>query len=167
MGKVDIIIQNETGTVASKIGKGIVAGIAGTIAITAAQMIEMKISGRKASSSPADAAGKVLGVEPAGDSESEKKKNKSKFSHLMHWAYGISWGIPRGLLSLVGVKGLKADSIEYAGVFGTAMIMLPSLEVSTPVYKWSVKGIVKEAMYHAVYAFSAGYVFRKLNKVKA
>ena len=43
--------------VAGAIGKGLMAGAAGTLAITLSQMIEMKITKRKPSTAPADAAG--------------------------------------------------------------------------------------------------------------
>lgn len=49
-------VQQEASTgiahVAAGIGIGILAGLAGTVVMTAAQMIEMKISGRKPSNTP-------------------------------------------------------------------------------------------------------------------
>ena len=55
------------GDVASAFGKGIFAGVAGTAAMTLSSTIEMKVRGRPASSTPAQAAAKVLGVEPVGE----------------------------------------------------------------------------------------------------
>lgn len=59
-------LNQELGILGSAIGRGLLAGIAGTAAITAAQNLDMKLSGRKPSDAPAVVEGKVLGVEPRG-----------------------------------------------------------------------------------------------------
>jgi hypothetical protein len=62
------------GEVAAAIGKGLVAGAAGTAAMTVSSALEMKARGRKPSSAPAEAATEAL-VSPdtpngdAGDTE--------------------------------------------------------------------------------------------------
>lgn len=70
------------GDVAADFGKGLFAGLAGTVAMTVSSTIEMKLSGREASTTPAQAAEKVLDVEPP-DEEAE-----ARFSNLVHWGYG-------------------------------------------------------------------------------
>jgi len=57
----------------------------------------MRLRGREASSAPADAAVKALGVAPTGDAE------KARFSNMVHWAYGTPWGAVRGVLGTPGV----------------------------------------------------------------
>ena len=52
------------GDVAADFGKGLFAGVAGTAAMTVSSTLEMKLSGRPASQTPAEAAEKVLQVEP-------------------------------------------------------------------------------------------------------
>ena len=76
----------EPGNVASDFGKGIFAGFAGTAAMTLSSTLEMKVRGRPASSTPALAAAKVLGVEPVDE------EAKERFSNLVHWGYGTAWG---------------------------------------------------------------------------
>jgi hypothetical protein len=49
---------------AEAIGGGLLAGVAGTAAMTASSTLEAKLRDRGSSSAPADAASKVLGVEP-------------------------------------------------------------------------------------------------------
>ena len=55
------------GDVASAIGKGLVAGAAGMVAITVSQMLAQKLVGQEFSTAPAEATEKVLGVEPKGE----------------------------------------------------------------------------------------------------
>jgi hypothetical protein len=134
------------------IGVGILAGIAGTVAITLSQMIEMKIRNRKASTLPADAAIKALDIQPA-----EGKKNL--FSQRVHWVYGTMWGIARGLFGAAGLKGWPATGLHGAAVLATAMIIEPALKVAPPVTKWSREDIAMDVLHHAVYAIAAGFVY--------
>jgi hypothetical protein len=143
---------------AGAIGKGLMAGAAGTLAITISQMIEMKITKRKPSTAPADAAEKVLDVKPITE------EDKSKFSQEVHWAYGTSWGVPRGILSLLGIKGLPATAIHFATIYSTALIMPSSLKVAPPLKEWSAKEFAIDALHHAVYAIAAGLVFDAMSE---
>src|SRR3712207_9240685 len=89
------------GDVAAAVGKGLFAGAAGTAAMTLSSTIEMKLRGRPASSAPADAAAQVLGVEPKGE------KEETRFSTVVHWGYGTSWGAARGLIGAAGLRGVQ------------------------------------------------------------
>ena len=149
------IFLNELGTA---IGIGVMAGLVGTAAITISQMVEMKIDGREPSSAPADAASKVLDIKP----ESEEKK--AKVSQQIHWAYGTSWGVARGLISLSGLKGWKATLVHFAAIWGTANVMLPTLKVAPPATEEDAKTISIDGLHHAVYAVAAGLAFDAIAK---
>ena len=95
--------DNALGELGSAIGKGLIAGLAGTAAITLSQMIEMKITKRKPSEATVKVASATTGIKPANDGE------KEKVSQEIHWAYGTSWGIARGIIGLTGLKGLPTS----------------------------------------------------------
>lgn len=165
-------IERNIGSVGSAIGRSLIAGIAGTVAITIAQMIEMKISGRGPSNAPAEVGGKVLGVEPRGgekegqdkkksnkEENSVKEQNEEKFGQLMHWGYGTGWGVCRGLLSLAGIKGPAATAIHFGAIWGTELVMVPAMTESPPASKWGAKALAKDALLHITYAVAAGAVF--------
>ncbi|AHM62074.1 hypothetical protein D770_19115 [Flammeovirgaceae bacterium 311] len=159
------------------IGRGLLAGLAGTVAITISQMIEMKITGRGSSDAPMKVAGKTLGVEPRGvadleaakaednnDQQEEKleekvEANKEQFSQLIHFAYGTSWGIARGALDLAGLRGAPASLIHFGLVWGTALVMLPAAGAAKPVTKWPGEQLATDILHHAVYAAAAGAVY--------
>lgn len=63
------------GKIAMALGKGIIAGLAGTVAISIAQMIEMKITGREGSDAPAEAVNKVLNVDASDEAHKEQLCN--------------------------------------------------------------------------------------------
>ena len=78
------------GEVAAAFGKGLFAGVAGTAAMTVSSTLEAKLRGRGASTAPAQAAAKVLGVEPVDE------ETMARFSNIVHWGYGTAWGGVRG-----------------------------------------------------------------------
>jgi len=146
-----------TGDVAGAVGKGLVAGVAGTALMTLASTIEMKLQGRDASSAPADAAAKVLGIEPKGDAE------KARFSNVVHWAYGTSWGVLRGLLGAAGLPAPMAAGAHFAAVWGSGLVMLPALEVAPPLAEWGAKTIALDAFHHLVYVAGASLAYGALD----
>lgn len=162
------------------IGKGLIAGLAGTVAITLSQMIEMKITGRSASSAPVKVGGDVMGVEPKGSAKAAEEKavegqtsettkqeveaNTAKFGQMMHFGYGTGWGLARGLLDIAGVHGSPATALHFGAVWGAALVMLPAAGVSEPVTKWPVKTIVIDVMHHAVYAVAAGLMYDAMKR---
>ncbi|MGI4752074.1 MAG: hypothetical protein ACRYFB_15680 [Janthinobacterium lividum] len=152
------LFLNELGTA---IGIGIMAGIVGTAAITISQMIEMKADGRKPSTAPVDAVSKVLDMKPTDE------ENKAKVSQQIHWAYGTSWGVVRGLISLTGLKGWKATLVHFAAIWGTEMVMLPSLDIAPPATEEDAQTISIDGLHHVVYAVAAGLAFDAMAKKTA
>jgi len=139
-------------TIAEDVGKGLAAGLAGTLAIPVSQAIEMKITGRKASTVPAEAAGKALGVQATDDAA------KQRFSMIVHFGYGTLWGVPRGLLGAAGMSGVPATLLHFLEIWGTALAMLPSMGLSPPVAAWETKQVVVDGVHHLVYATAANTV---------
>lgn len=147
-------IQHEASTgiahVAAGIGIGILAGLIGTVVMTAAQMIEMQISGRKPSNTPYKAVKKTFGIEAQSEEDQELITN---FTHI---AYGTSWGIPRGLLTVFGANEVAGTAVHFSAVWGTELSLLPAMDVMKPVTSWKPKAIAEDAMFHAVYAIATG-----------
>ena len=141
--------------VAADVGKGLFAGVVGTAAMTVSSTLEMKIRDRPGSSAPAEAAGKVLGVEPKGEAE------QARFSNMVHWSYGTSWGAVRGLIGAAGLEGPGAAAAHLGVVWGTEQVMLPALGVAPPFWRWGVKEVAIDTLHHLVYAgaTSVAYAF--------
>ena len=144
------------GTLASTVGKGLFAGAAGTAAMTVSSTMEAKIRGRAASSAPADAALKVLGLEPSNDAA------KERFSNLVHWGYGTGWGAVRGVLSAAGLGGLPATALHFSALWGSETFMLPALGIAPPITEWGAKEIGIDVFHHLVYALSTAAAYKWL-----
>jgi hypothetical protein len=146
-------------TPAEKLGKavgiGLLAGLAGTVAITISQAIEMKITGREPSNTPVDAASKVFHTNIAKEANTDKQTA----SQGVHWAYGTSWGLARAVLGLAGVTGAPATLAHFAAIWGAEQVMLPSLKLAPPITEEEPKTIGIDVVHHAVYALAAGLVY--------
>jgi hypothetical protein len=148
----------KSGDVAAAVGKGLLSGLIGTMAITISMMIEMKLREKEQRPIPAEAASKVLGVYPIGE------KEKMRFSNLVHWWYGAAWGGIRGILGAAGLKGLTATMVHFGGVWCTALVMLPSLKVAPPPTEWGAKEIASNVLHHFVYALATGLAYEFLDR---
>jgi hypothetical protein len=146
------------GDVAASVGKGLFAGVVGTAAMTVSSTLEMKFRGRPGSSAPAQAAGKVLGVEPTGEAE------EARFSNLVHWGYGTSWGTARGLIGAAGLEGPGAAMAHLGAVWGTEQVMLPALGVAPPFWQWGAKEVAIDAFHHLVYAGATSVAYTVLDR---
>jgi hypothetical protein len=144
-------------SIADSIGRGLVAGFAGTAAMTISSTLEARLRGRAASSAPARATAKVLGIK-----EFEDDLAKARFSDLSHWSYGTGWGVLRGLLSALGLSQRAATVAHGAAVYGAAQVTLPALEIAPPAIFWPKEEIAIDAFHHAVYAAATGAAFALL-----
>ena len=150
--------ESWSGRAAGNLGKGLVAGVLGTIAITISQQIEMEKSGRQPSNTPILAAQKVFQINPQNEI-AEKKLN-----NMVHYAYGTSLGLIRGILSILGIKGIIATLMHISIVQALSMIILPKLKIAPPASEWDRKTILNELMHHSVYGIAAGLSFDWMNR---
>ena len=139
---------------AQRVARGLLAGAIGTAAMTVSSTIEQKLRGREASTAPADAATKVLGIEGFCDDAA-----KSRFSNAVHWAYGTAWGVPRALLDAAGLDPAAATAAHGAALWGSEQVMLPALGVAPPLWEWGVAEIAIDALHHTVYTVATSVAY--------
>lgn len=143
---------------AEDVGKGLFAGVVGTAAMTASSSLEAKLRDRGASTAPADAAGKVLGVQP------RDPEGKARFANVVHWSYGTGWGAARGAIATTGLHGTKATLAHFAAVWGSAQVMLPALDVAPPAWESAPEEIGIDALHHLVYAVATTAAYAALDR---
>jgi hypothetical protein len=146
--------RKTAGTVADAIGKGLIAGFAGTAAMTVSSTIEAKLRGRASSSAPARATAKMLGIK-----EFEDGVAQARFNDLSHWGYGTGWGVLRGLLAATRMPPKAATAAHGAAIYGAAQVTLPALEIAPPSVFWAKEDIAIDAFHHAVYAAATGIAY--------
>ena len=148
-------MTNAVDTLAGAIGRGLVAGFAGTAAMTISSTVEAKLRHREFSTAPAKAAAKLLGVETF-----ESDRAYQRFSDLTHWGYGTGWGVLRGLLGATGMSPRVATVAHGAAIYGAAQVTLPALEIAPPAIFWPKHEIAIDAFHHTVYAAASGLAYQ-------
>jgi len=151
--------MNRADTLATAIGRGLVAGLAGTAAMTISSTVEARLRGRASSTAPARATAKVLGIR-----EFDSDLAQARWSDLSHWGYGTGWGVLRGLLGELPLSPRAATVAHGAAIYGAAQVTLPALDVVPPSIFWGTKEIAIDALHHAVYATATGLAYTLMTK---
>jgi hypothetical protein len=136
------------------IGDGLVAGFLGTAAMTVSSTIEARLRQRAASTAPARATAKALGIAAFEDDLA-----RARFNDLSHWGYGTGWGVVRGLLGASGLSPARATAAHGAAVWGSAAVTLPALDVAPPFVFWGKREVAIDVFHHAVYALATGIAY--------
>ena len=139
---------------ANAIGDGLVAGFLGTAAMTVSSTLEARLRHRQASTAPARATAKALGIE-SFDSDLAR----ARFNDLSHWGYGTGWGVVRGILGATGMRPARATAAHGAAVWGSAAVTLPALDVAPPFVFWGREEVAIDLFHHVVYAAATGAAY--------
>lgn len=138
-------------------GRGVVAGFAGTAAMTLSQTVEQQLSGRPGSTTPADGVATVTGIVPR-DEDAQNRLNV-----LAHWGYGTAWGLARAALDLIGVRGPLATLAHLGVVLGSEQVLTPALGLGKPTPAYGASATLTDLGHHVVYAAVAGTTYDALS----
>lgn len=147
---------------ASFLGRGVVAGIAGTVVMTAFQRyVEMPMTGRKDSYAPAEFAEKVLPVSPS------TARGRRRLNETTHLALGTLWGSAYGVAARRGLRGQRAVNVVFAVVYSGDVLLNTALGLYQP-REWTAKDWAVDLVDKYVQAQAVGAVFdRVLDPVSA
>jgi hypothetical protein len=135
-------------------GRGMLAGLAGTIAMTASERLEMAVSGRAPSTVPGQVGAHLL---PGRDPESAT--DVQRLNGPVHWAHGIGMGALRGVLDVAGVRGREASAAHFALVWGGDAALYQALGIAEPPWRWDADALVTDVAHKGVYAAVTGAVY--------
>lgn len=163
------------GRAAGDLGRGFVAGIAGTAAITTASTADQLVTEaihagkekRKANldwvnaivspwSFSAGVVSKIFGITPI-DPQHERR-----LSVMAHWEYGSSWGLSLAAMRALGLRGAPAMGMLLAGQLTAELAVMPSFKLFSPPTQWGRRAIVSSVYQHAIYAIAAVSAFEWL-----
>jgi hypothetical protein len=147
--------------IADGIGKGVLAGFAGTAAMTASSTIEAKLRGRPFSTAPAKAATRALGIETFDDGEAY-----ARFSNFVHWGYGTGWGVARGIMRAFSFGPRVTTGAHFGALWGSALYSLPKYEVAPPVTEWAAEDVAIDVFHHLVYVGATALAFELLDRTE-
>ena len=131
------------------LGRGLVAGAAGTAAITLSAVIEMKLRGRDASSVPEEVAAKLLRLEP------KDERAAKRLGMLAHLANGLALGPLRPALAAADVREPAASAALFAVAWSPELVLVPATGASDPPWKWGAGELAISAVHHVAYTAAA------------
>jgi hypothetical protein len=138
------------------IGRGILAGVAGTVVMTAFQkFIEMPITGRGDSYAPANTAEKTFGVHP------ETQQGRKRLNWVTHFALGTLWGAAYGVAAHAGMRGPKAIAATFATVYTGDFLSNTARGLYEP-STWSAQDWAIDLTDKFVQAGATGVIFDRL-----
>ena len=143
-------------TLVGAVGRGMIAGVAGTAVMTAFQMlVEMPLTGRADSYAPASFAEKVLPLHPS--SEADRKR----LNYATHFALGTMWGSAFGIAGHAGLRGQKAVAVVFVTVYTADVLLNTALGLYKPM-SWTKQDIVIDVGEKLIQAEATSAMFDRL-----
>lgn len=135
--------------------RGLLAGVAGTAAMTLAQTAYYKATGGEPSTVPAEVGKRVIrGVLQRDVSED----STDALNNAMHWLYGTSWGVLYGLGARRATRGVSFGLL----VWGASLVELPAMQLSPPVWEMPPASIAPDLGFHLLYGVAVAGAHRAL-----
>jgi hypothetical protein len=145
--------SNRRPSMATTVGLGILAGLAGTVVMTAFQeLIEKPVTGRSDSYAPANFAEKVSGVHPT------TKQGRKRLNWATHFALGGMWGSAYGVAAYAGLRGPQAIAAVFATVYTGDVLLNTELGLYEP-STWSGRDWTIDLTDKFVQAAATGVIF--------
>jgi len=142
--------------ITAALGRGVLAGLAGTAVMTAFQkIVEMPLTGRRDSYAPADFAETILPIErPIG-------RGRTKLNYATHFALGTLWGSAYGVAARAGLRGPRAVGAVFAAVYSGDVLLNTALGLYRP-STWSPKDWAIDVVDKLVQAAATGVVYDRV-----
>lgn len=139
------------------VGRGVVAGLAGTVAMTGFQrFVEMPLSGRAESYQPAELVEKLTG-------RRLEEPRRRALNYLAHFGVGAAWGAAHGAAAQLGVRGPKSVAVVFGTLWPADVASMHLLGLGEPLWQWSTKDLAIDVADKLVLAIATGTAFEALS----
>ncbi|MFI6521304.1 hypothetical protein ACIBF1_37520 [Spirillospora sp. NPDC050679] len=133
-------------------GNGALAGLAGVAAMTAAEKLEQRRTGRPDSHVPGRTLLRLLGLP-------ERPERQPAAANLgMHFGQGILLGSLRGVMAAAGLRGPWASLMFWSVRLTNDQILENATGVGAPPWTWPRRELAVDLAHKGVYAFTTGLV---------
>ncbi|SEK66549.1 hypothetical protein SAMN04515665_10461 [Blastococcus sp. DSM 46786] len=141
---------------AGAIGRGVLAGLGGTVVMTAFQkLVEMPLTQRSESYAPADFAQKVTPADP------RTPQGRRRLNYATHFSLGMMWGTAYGIAAWKGLRGQRAVNTVFATVYTGDVLLNTALGLYHPT-RWSARDWAVDVADKYVQAQGTGLVFDRV-----
>jgi hypothetical protein len=140
----------------NSLARGLLAGLAGVAAMTAAEKVEQMFTKRRNSYVPAHTLERLLRLPYKPDEE------RLALNWAMHWGQGILLGAVRGIMAQHGFRGPVGSFLFMNLRLLNDQTLENSTGVGAPPWRWPVNEQVVDLLHKAIYAFVTGIVADRL-----
>lgn len=145
-------------SVSESVGRGVAAGLVGTVAMTAFQrLVEMPLSGRRESYQPAELVEKVLG-------KRVEQPNRRWLNYAAHFGVGAAWGAAHGAVAQAGVRGPWTAPAVFGILWPADVTSMAVLGLGDPPWRWSGRDLAVDVADKLVLAVATGNVYEALSR---
>jgi len=146
------------GSIRGSIGRGVAAGLTGTMVMTTFQrFVEMPISGREESYQPAELMEKISGARPG-------EPNRRRLNHAAHFGVGAAWGAAHGAAAHAGAGGPKTVAAVFGVLWPADVTSMVLLGLGEPPWRWSRQELAVDVADKLVLAVATGAAFAALSR---
>ncbi|WP_197287021.1 hypothetical protein [Planomonospora sphaerica] len=138
------------------VAQGLVAGAAGAAAMTLAEKLEQRLTGRPDSYVPARVLERLAGLP-----ESRGRRPRT-LNWMMHAGQGCLLGALRGVMANAGLRGPWASGMFFTVRLTNDQILENATGVGAPPWTWPRRELLVDLAHKAVYAFATGVVADRL-----
>ena len=136
--------------------RGLLAGLAGVAAMTAAEKLEQLVTNRPNSYVPAHTLERLLRLPTRPDDE------RLWLNWIMHWGQGVLLGAVRGLMARRGLRGPVGSFMFMNLRLLNDQTLENATGVGAPPWTWPIDEQVVDLLHKGVYAFVTGAVADRL-----
>jgi hypothetical protein len=132
--------------------QGMAAGAVGAAAMTLAEKLEQRVTGRPDSHVPARTLVRLMGL-PERPREQPRSLNL-----LMHFGQGVLLGALRGIMANGGLRGPWSSAMFTVVRLTNDQMLENATGVGAPPWTWPRRELLVDVGHKAVYAFATGAV---------
>ena len=136
--------------------RGLIAGVAGVAAMTAAEKLEQRLTHRPNSFVPAHTLERLLGL------STNPHSDRLWLNWAMHWGQGILLGGVRGLMAERGLRGPVGSFLFTNLRLLNDQTLENATGVGAPPWTWPVDEQVIDLLHKGIYGFVTGAVADRL-----
>lgn len=159
------------------VGRGLAAGLLGTVAMTGWQLLAAKLQSSGEAATPEPAVNRP--VDPWEEASVPARLAKriiegvflvevpasriGLLTEAMHWGYGTAWGGAYGLLAGTAGRSTVRGGLAFGlGVWTSSYVELVPTGLYEPPWKYSAEVIGLDLSYHLVYGTGTAVAYRLL-----
>jgi hypothetical protein len=158
-------------SIVAGVGRGVLAGVAGTAVMTGYQLAVARARGKRLSTpvprtwadAPAPAQVAKRAADALGMGRKLTKKQVPLLTNVLHWAYGVGWGAAYGgVAAAVGASAFEGGLAFGTGVWAASYGELVPLGIYKPPWAYPPEEVVLDLSYHLVYGVAVAGAYAAL-----